>query len=60
MSTMSMELEVESVAPLMTGERNFPQYTRPFDSWEEIVQTYLNHIEVKRFLRQPEADRASF
>jgi hypothetical protein len=56
---MSVKFGDNSVAPLATGQRNFPQYTRPFDSWEAIARIYPNHLEVHRFMRQPEVDRAS-
>jgi hypothetical protein len=59
METMSVEFWDNSVAPLTTGQRNFPQYTRPFDSWEAIARIYPNHLEVHHFMRQPEVDCAS-
>jgi hypothetical protein len=55
---MSVEFGDNSVAPLTTGQRKFPQYTRPFDLWEAIARIYPNQLEVHRFMRQPEVDRA--
>jgi hypothetical protein len=57
---MSVEFGDNSVAPLTNGQRNFPQYTRPFYSWEAVARIYPNHLEVNRFMRQPKVDRASF
>lgn len=33
-------------------------YRRPFTSWATIVATYPDHLEVRRFLRFPETERA--
>ena len=55
---MSVEYGGEAVSALMSTQRQFPQYTRPFASWEEIAQTHPSHLEVHRFMRQPEAERA--
>jgi hypothetical protein len=41
-----------------TVPRNFPQYTRPFEPWSDIARDYPGHLEVVRFLRQLEQDRA--
>jgi hypothetical protein len=56
---MSVEFGDNFVAPLTTVQRKVPQYTRPFDSWEAIARIYPNLLEVHRFMRQPEVDRAS-
>ena len=40
--------------------RTFPQYTRPFEPWSDIARNYPGHIEVLRFRRQRDQDRAFF
>jgi hypothetical protein len=37
----------------------FPQYTRPFLSWDEVQKLCPCHLEVQRFLRLREGIRAS-
>jgi hypothetical protein len=41
-----------------TAPRTFPQYTRPFEPWSDIARDYPGHLEVVRFQRQREQDRA--
>jgi hypothetical protein len=57
---MSIEGGIENVDVTMSSKRTFPQYTLPFASWEEIAQNNPDHLEVRRFMRQPEADRANW
>jgi hypothetical protein len=45
MATMSVEFGDNSVAPLTTNQRTFPQFTRPFDLWEAIARSGVSTVE---------------
>jgi hypothetical protein len=42
----------------LTVPLTFPQYTRTFEPWTVIARDYPSHVEVLRFQRQHEQDRA--